>query len=55
MQAHFTEPSPAPIKAVLSILGRCSNTLRLPMVPVTAATRTKLEALLRELNLLPNV
>jgi 4-hydroxy-tetrahydrodipicolinate synthase len=54
MQAHFTEPSPAPIKAVLSLLGRCSDTLRLPMVPVTAATRAKLEALLRELSLLPN-
>jgi 4-hydroxy-tetrahydrodipicolinate synthase len=52
MQAHFTEPSPAPIKAVLALLGRCSDTLRLPMVPVTPTTRTKLEALLRELSLL---
>jgi 4-hydroxy-tetrahydrodipicolinate synthase len=52
MQAHFTEPSPAPIKAVLALLGRCSDTLRLPMVPVTPTTRTRLEALLRELSLL---
>jgi 4-hydroxy-tetrahydrodipicolinate synthase len=52
MQAHFIEPSPAPIKAVLALLGRCSETLRLPMVPVTEATRTKLESILRSLNLL---
>jgi 4-hydroxy-tetrahydrodipicolinate synthase len=54
MLAHFSEPSPAPIKAVLALLGRCSETLRLPMVPVTPATRTKLQSLLRDLNLLPN-
>ena len=52
MQAHFIEPSPAPIKATLALLGRCSETLRLPMVPVTEATRTKLESILHGLNLL---
>jgi len=52
MQAHFTEPSPAPIKAVLALLGHCSETLRLPMVPVTEATRAKLASHLRALNLL---
>jgi 4-hydroxy-tetrahydrodipicolinate synthase len=54
MQAHFIEPSPAPIKATLALLGRCSETLRLPMVPVTEATRTKLESILQGLNLLPS-
>ncbi len=43
MQAHFWEPSPAPIKAVMSILGKGSENLRLPMVPVSKATRHKLE------------
>ena len=52
MQAHFCEPSPAPIKAVLALLGRCGETLRLPMVPVTEPTRRKLEALLENLGLL---
>jgi 4-hydroxy-tetrahydrodipicolinate synthase len=52
MQAHFSEPSPAPIKAVLSLLGHCSETLRLPMVPVTAPTKARLETLLHGLNLL---
>jgi 4-hydroxy-tetrahydrodipicolinate synthase len=51
MQAHFTEPSPAPIKAVLALLGHCTETLRLPMVPVSDTTRTKLEYLLRDLGL----
>jgi 4-hydroxy-tetrahydrodipicolinate synthase len=54
MQAHFVEPSPAPIKATLALLGRCTETLRLPMVPVTPETRTKLETILRTLNLLPS-
>ena len=52
MQANFMEPSPAPIKAVLALLGRGSEHLRLPMVPVSAATRRKLETILGELGLL---
>ncbi len=54
MQANFCEPSPAPIKAVLALLGRCTETLRLPMVPITEASRTKLKAILQELDLLRN-
>jgi 4-hydroxy-tetrahydrodipicolinate synthase len=52
MQAHFIEPSPAPIKASLALLGRGSEGLRLPMVPVTEATRSKLRALLSGLGLI---
>ena len=52
MQALFTEPSPAPIKAVLALLGRGHENLRLPMVPVTTPTRRKLERILGELGLL---
>jgi 4-hydroxy-tetrahydrodipicolinate synthase len=52
MQAHFCEPSPAPVKAVLALMGRCEEVLRLPMIPVTAATRDKLRRLLREVELL---
>jgi 4-hydroxy-tetrahydrodipicolinate synthase len=51
MQAHFCEPSPAPVKAVLALMGRCEERLRLPMVPVSEATRQKLKALLGELGL----
>lgn len=51
MQAHFSEPSPAPIKAVMAMLGRGEDVLRLPMVPVGAGTRRRLEGLVRELGL----
>ena len=36
----FVETSPAPIKFALSLLGKCADTLRLPMVPVSEKTRT---------------
>ena len=49
MQAHFAETSPAPIKAVLAMLGRCGETLRLPMVPVSDGLRRRLALLLEEL------
>ena len=52
MQAHFWEPSPGPIKAVMSLLGLGEDHLRLPMTPVTPATRRRLELLVGELGLL---
>jgi 4-hydroxy-tetrahydrodipicolinate synthase len=52
MQAHFIEPSPAPIKASLALLGRGNETLRLPMLPVTEPTRDKLKTILSSLRLL---
>jgi 4-hydroxy-tetrahydrodipicolinate synthase len=35
----FVETNPAPAKYAVSLLGRCENTVRLPLVPVTEATR----------------
>lgn len=49
MQAHFLETSPAPIKAVLAMLGRSGETLRLPMVPVSDTLRSRLADLLDQL------
>ncbi len=40
----FFEPSPAPTKAALSILGRCSVDVRLPLVPATAGLVEQLRA-----------
>ncbi len=51
LQAHFWEPSPAPVKAVMAMLGLGPETLRLPMVSVTSATRRRLEQLIGELGL----
>src|SRR5580704_15657701 len=36
----FVETSPAPIKYALSLLGKCANALRLPMVPATEKAQT---------------
>jgi 4-hydroxy-tetrahydrodipicolinate synthase len=55
MQAHFWEPSPGPIKAVLATLGHCEEILRLPMVPVSSTTRNKLQGLLGELKLMSGI
>jgi len=52
MQAHFWEPSPAPVKAVLAMLGHGEDVLRLPMVPVSDGLRLKLESMVAELGLL---
>lgn len=52
MQAHFWEPSPAPVKAIRHLLGMGEETMRLPMVPVSAVTRRRLEALCGELGLI---
>ncbi len=52
MQANFWEPSPAPVKAIMAILGMGNEAMRLPMVPVSTATRRKLEALCGELGLM---
>ncbi|MGH9413703.1 MAG: 4-hydroxy-tetrahydrodipicolinate synthase, partial [Terriglobales bacterium] len=51
MEAIFTETSPAPIKFVLARMGRCLETYRLPMVPIQAASRAKIESVLNDLGL----
>lgn len=39
----FIETNPAPAKYCLAALGKCAEDLRLPMIPVSAATRQKLD------------
>ena len=51
MKAHFMEPSPAPVKAALALMGRIEEALRLPMTPVSDVTREKLRGLVSELGL----
>jgi 4-hydroxy-tetrahydrodipicolinate synthase len=38
--ALFIETSPAPAKYALSVLGKCAEAVRLPMVPVTEKTKS---------------
>ena len=40
-EALFVEPSPGPVKYATSLLGKCKNIVRLPMVPVSAQTETR--------------
>ena len=51
-EANFWESNPTPVKTVLSLMGKIGDTVRLPLVPPTAATRAKLERLAGELGLL---
>src|SRR6202030_674018 len=44
--ALFLETNPAPAKYALSILGKCDETVRLPMVPVAETTRSAVRAAL---------
>ncbi len=49
--ANFWESSPGPVKCVMAMMGRIEENYRLPMVPVSAATRAKLAPLVEELGL----
>ena len=49
----FSEPNPAPLKAVLAMQGLARDELRLPMTPVSAACRERLAAALEALGALP--
>jgi 4-hydroxy-tetrahydrodipicolinate synthase len=48
----FAEPSPAPTKWAMKRLGLCGETLRLPILPISGALQTSLEAAMREAALL---
>jgi 4-hydroxy-tetrahydrodipicolinate synthase len=50
--ANFWESNPGPVKTVLELMGKCGDTVRLPLVPPMATTRTRLERLAGELGLL---
>ena len=54
MQGIFKETSPGPVKAILAMMGKIGENYRLPMLPVSATTRTFLERMAGELGLLVN-
>jgi 4-hydroxy-tetrahydrodipicolinate synthase len=49
--ANFWEPSPGPVKCVMAMMGRLEENYRLPMIPVSTATRQKLAVLTEKLGL----
>lgn len=52
MEANFLESNPIPVKAAMARMGLLEAVWRLPLVPPSAATETKLEIILSELGLL---
>lgn len=50
----FCESSPAPVKYAASVLGICTDEVRLPILPATAAAREKVDAALAHAGLLPS-
>jgi 4-hydroxy-tetrahydrodipicolinate synthase len=48
----FCEPSPAPTKWALAQMGRCKDSLRLPLLPLTPAGQAAVGAAMREAGLL---
>jgi 4-hydroxy-tetrahydrodipicolinate synthase len=54
-EANFWESNPGPVKTVLNLMGRCSDHVRLPLVPPLPATRVRLERLAGEMGLLKHV
>ena len=53
MEMNFWESSPGPAKCALAAMGRCGDTVRLPLVGVRDDTRRRIEKLLGGLKLLP--
>jgi 4-hydroxy-tetrahydrodipicolinate synthase len=44
----FIEGNPAGIKAILSVMNICQNYLRLPLVPVSRPTMTRIQKAVEE-------
>jgi 4-hydroxy-tetrahydrodipicolinate synthase len=51
-QNLFVETNPAPAKYALSVLGRCDEMVRLPMVPLSEASKTKVRDAMRHAGLI---
>lgn len=54
-EANFWDSNPGPVKTILSLMGKCGDHLRLPLVPPDAPTRVRLEKMAAELGLLKQV
>lgn len=54
IDAAFVESNPIPAKAMLSMMGRMSDTLRLPLVPLAETHRASVRAVLERLGAIPS-
>ncbi len=53
MEINFVESNPIPVKYALSRMGLCEPVWRLPMTPPSPAAAQRIDAVLKELNLIP--
>ena len=51
INALFSEVNPIPAKAAMARLGRCENTLRLPLTPMSEAKAEHMYKIMEELGL----
>ena len=53
MKANFVGgPNPVPVKAAMAMMGLCSDTLRMPLLPLDEPHRSRMQVLLADLGLL---
>ena len=52
MEVNFIESSPGPVKAAMALMGLLEEKFRLPLVPITDKSRTKVREVLSELGVL---
>jgi 4-hydroxy-tetrahydrodipicolinate synthase len=51
-KAMVMETNPCPVKYAVSLLGRCQNELRLPLMPVLTATEEHITKIMNTLGLI---
>jgi 4-hydroxy-tetrahydrodipicolinate synthase len=51
IRALFTETNPIPVKAALSLMGKCEPEIRLPLTPISRGAEAQLKKAMREFGL----
>jgi 4-hydroxy-tetrahydrodipicolinate synthase len=51
-RALFTETNPIPIKQACAFMGKCTNEMRMPLVPMTPPAADKLRVIMKDLRLI---
>jgi len=52
MEVNFIESSPGPVKAAMAMMGLLEENFRLPLVPITEKSRTRIREVIAEIGLL---
>src|ERR1041385_8702552 len=55
LEINFIESSPGPVKAAMALMGLLDENFRLPLVPITEKSRTKIREVITDLGLLQSV